>query len=136
MLVDDPVPALKGLPEPVHAPVQASLLAEEIPRTVAMQLRRQILNLFGSELTAIAAGSFVNKSLEALLAVAPAPVEETRARAACDVDDLIESVVDAVESYSLKACARRAVLFLEEGAMEQSGLLVGEAKLSCSHTTR
>ena len=97
---------------------------------------RKILDLFGAELTAIAADSFVNQPLEALVPVAAAPVEETRARAARDGDDFIESVVDAVEAHGLKARARRAVFFLEEGTMQFGGLFVTEFKLSCSHTTR
>lgn len=101
-----------------------------------MQLRGEVLDLLERELTAIATGAFVNEPVEALLAVGSAPVEEARARAAGDLDDLLESVADAVVAHSLKARARRAVFFVEEGAMEQSSLFVIELKLSGSHTTR
>ncbi len=136
LFVSDPIPACNGPPERLQAPVEARLFAEEVPGTVAVKLRAKLPDLLGGELTAITSGSLVNKPRQVIFSVAPAPVEETRARAACNVDDIIESIADSVESHGLIARARRAVFFLLEGAMECCGLFVTESKLSCSHTTR
>lgn len=106
---------------------------EELPRRVLMEVATEHLPLFGGEFGAIATDSSIDQTSQTRVPIDPAPVQQTGATAARNVDDLRHRVARPIESHRLIATARGTILGLQVGLLERRCLRRGQDEMSLCH---